>query len=156
LTGMKITEILSPEMVVAQLRGGTKPEVLTELAECLCNGYKEISFERLLGVLNERERLGSTAIGDGIAIPHGKLRGISRILGVFGRSPQGVDFDSLDGNPTHLFFLLVAPEDSASLHLKALARVSRLFKDASFRQHLLDAPDAGELYRLLKEEDNKY
>ena len=81
--------------------------------------------------MNERERLGSTAIGDGIAIPHGKLRGISRILGVFGRSPQGVDFDSLDGNPTHLFFLLVAPEDSASLHLKALARVSRLFKDAA-------------------------
>ncbi len=107
-------------------------------------------------MLNERERLGSTAIGDGIAIPHGKLKGITQILGVFGRSREGIDFDSLDGSPTHLFFLLVAPEDSASLHLKALARVSRLFKDGGFRQRLLDAADSDELYRLLKEEDSKY
>jgi len=153
---MKIAEILSPEMVIPQLRGGSKAEVLNELARCLCKAHPEVTFDRLLGVLNERERLGSTAIGDGIAIPHGKLRGITRIQGVFGRSTGGVDFDSLDGNPTNLFFLLVAPEDSASLHLKALARVSRLFKDAGFRQRLLDAPDAAELYRLLKEEDNKY
>ena len=143
-------------MVVPQLRSGTKGEVLSQLAQCLCNAHKEISYDRLLAVLNERERLGSTAIGDGIAIPHGKLKGITQILGVFGRSREGVDFDSLDGSPTHLFFLLVAPEDSASLHLKALARVSRLFKDASFRQRLLDAPDSGELYRLLVEEDSKY
>ncbi len=153
---MKITEILSPEMVIPQLRGGSKADVLSELAQCLCKAHPEISFDRLLGVLNERERLGSTAIGDGIAIPHGKLRGVTQIQGVFGRSSEGIDFDSLDGNPTHLFFLLIAPEDSASLHLKALARVSRLFKDAGFRQHLLDAADAAELYRLLKEEDIKY
>jgi nitrogen PTS system EIIA component len=153
---MKIAEILSPETIVAQLHGDTKAKVLTELAECLCKGHPEITFDRLLAVLNERERLGSTAIGDGIAIPHGKLRGINQILGVFGRSREGVDFESLDGNPTHLFFLLVAPEDSASLHLKALARVSRLFKDTAFRQRLLEAGDAAELYQLLKDEDNKY
>ncbi|HEV3110607.1 MAG TPA: PTS sugar transporter subunit IIA [Candidatus Binataceae bacterium] len=153
---MKITEILTPEMVIPQMRGGSKPEVLSELAQCLCQAHPEVVYDRLLGVLNERERLGSTAIGDGIAIPHGKLRGITKILGVFGRSTAGVDFDSLDGNPTQLFFLLIAPEDSASLHLKALARVSRLFKDAGFRQHLLEAPDAAEIYRLLKEEDSKY
>ncbi len=143
-------------MVVSQLRGGTKAEVLSQLGQCLCHAHSEIAFDRLLAVLNERERLGSTAIGDGIAIPHGKLKGITQILGVFGRSREGIDFDSLDGSPTHLFFLLVAPEDSASLHLKALARVSRLFKDAGFRQHLLDAADSDELYRLLKEEDSKY
>jgi len=153
---MKITEILTPEMVIPQLRGSSKPDVLSELAQRLCKGHPEVAYDRLLGVLNERERLGSTAIGDGIAIPHGKLRGCSQILGVFGRSTAGVDFDSLDGNPTHLFFLLIAPEDSASLHLKALARVSRLFKDGAFRQHLLDASDGAELYTLLKEEDNKY
>jgi PTS system nitrogen regulatory IIA component len=153
---MKITEILTAEMVIPELRGGTKTEVLTALAQRLCSKHPEIVCERLIGVLNERERLGSTAIGDGIAIPHGKLRGINQILGVFGRSTAGIDFDSLDGNPTHLFFLLIAPEDSASLHLKALARVSRLFKDAVFRQRLLDASDAAELYRLLKEEDSKY
>jgi nitrogen PTS system EIIA component len=153
---MKITEITTPEMVIPQLHGRTKPDVLSELARGLCKAHPEVMFDRLLAVLHERERLGSTAIGDGIAIPHGKLRGISQILGIFGRSTGGLDFDSLDGNPTYLFFLLVAPEDSASLHLKALARVSRLFKDSSFRQRLLDAADAAELYRLLKEEDNKY
>ncbi|MGH7907926.1 MAG: PTS sugar transporter subunit IIA, partial [Candidatus Binataceae bacterium] len=104
-------------------------------------------------VLDERERLGSTAIGDGIAIPHGKLKGVSRILGVFGRHPGGVDFESLDGNLTYLFFLLVAPEDSTSLHLKALARVSRLLKDGGFRERLLKAADAGEIFRLIKDED---
>jgi PTS system nitrogen regulatory IIA component len=153
---MKITEILTPEMVIPQLRGGSKAEVLSELAQRLCSKHPEIVLDRLIAVLNERERLGSTAIGDGIAIPHGKLRGINQILGAFGRSTGGLDFDSLDGNPTHLFFLLIAPEDSASLHLKALARVSRLFKDSVFRQRLLEAPDAAELYRLLKEEDSKY
>ena len=87
----------------------------------------------MAAVLAERERLGSTAIGDGIAIPHGKIpRGRPRFVGAFGRHVQGVDFDSLDGNPTHLFFVLVAPEDSTSLHLKALARVSRLLKDGTF------------------------
>lgn len=138
------------------MRDGTKSEVLSQLAQCLCDVHPEIPADRLLAVLNERERLGSTAIGDGIAIPHGKLKGITQILGVFGRSRDGVDFDSLDGSPTHLFFLLVAPEDSASLHLKALARVSRLFKDGNFRQRLLDAADADEMYHLLKEEDSKY
>jgi len=143
-------------MVVSQLHSGTKAEVLSQLGQCLCHAHSEIAFDRLLAVLNERERLGSTAIGDGIAIPHGKLKGLTQILGVFGRSREGIDFDSLDGSPTHLFFLLVAPEDSARLHLKALARVSRLFKDAGFRQRLLDAADSEELYRLLKEEDSKY
>src|SRR5215469_2686685 len=153
---MKITEILSPEMVIPQLRGGSKADVLGELAQALCKGHPEVTFDRLLGVLNERERLGSTAIGDGIAIPHGKLRGIGQILGVFGRSSGGIDFDSLDGNPTQLFFLLVAPEDSASLHLKALARVWRLFKDGAFRDQLIKARDVTEIYRLIVDEDSRY
>ena len=92
-----------------------------------------IDADRLVEVLWERERLGSTAIGDGIAIPHGKLPGLKGVIGAFGRHPAGVDFDSLDGSPTHLFFLLVAPEDSVGQHLKALARVSRLLKDRAFR-----------------------
>ena len=107
-------------------------------------------------MLAERERLGSTAIGDGIAIPHGKLSGVNSIIGVFGRHQRGVDFDSLDGGPTYLFFLLVAPEDSASLHLKALARVSRLMKDPAFRERLSNAPDAAEIFRLIKEEDARH
>jgi nitrogen PTS system EIIA component len=153
---MKITDILSPDMVIADLKGTTKPEVLNELAKALTSKYKEISLADLTAVLAERERLGSTAIGDGIAIPHGKLRGVTKIIGAFGRHVPGVDFDSLDGGPSQLFFVLVAPEDSASLHLKALARVSRLLKEGSFRERLLAAKDADEIFRLIKEEDGKY
>ena len=153
---MKITDLLSPDMVIADLKGATKPEVLNELAKAMSARYPEIKLSDLTAVLGERERLGSTAIGDGIAIPHGKLRGVTKIIGAFGRHQRGVDFDSLDGGPSQLFFVLVAPEDSASLHLKALARVSRLLKEASFRTRLLGAKDSAELYSLIKEEDNKY
>jgi nitrogen PTS system EIIA component len=153
---MKITDILSPDMVVADLKGTTKPDVLKELAAVLAAKRPEIPLDELTAVLSERERLGSTAIGDGIAIPHGKLRGVSKILGAFGRHLKGVDFESLDGNPTHLFFVLVAPEESASLHLKALARVSRLLKDGGFRERLVAAPAGPEIFRLIKEEDAKY
>ncbi|MGO9607521.1 MAG: PTS sugar transporter subunit IIA [Candidatus Binataceae bacterium] len=153
---MKVTEILSPEMVLPDLNGNSKEEVLRELAQGFAAKYPEIKLDELAAVLSERERLGSTAIGDGIAIPHGKLRGVTKILGAFGRHRKGVDFESLDGNPTHIFFVLLAPEDSASLHLKALARVSRLLKDEGFRTRLLNAPDPAEIYRLIKEEDSKY
>ena len=153
---MKITDILSADMIIPDLKGTTKPDILSELAKLLTSKYKEISLRDLLAVLAERERLGSTAIGDGIAIPHGKLRGVAKIIGAFGRHVAGVDFDSLDGGPSQLFFVLVAPEDSASLHLKALARVSRLLKESSFRDHLIAAKDADELYKLIKEEDAKY
>ncbi len=106
---MKITDILSPEMVVPELKGNDKPSVLKELASCLCARYTEIRIADLTAVLEERERLGSTAIGDGIAIPHGKLAGVKGILGVFGRHRAGVDFDSLDGKPTQLFFCWSPP-----------------------------------------------
>ncbi len=153
---MKITEILGPEMVLPDLKGTTKPQILHELAGCFAAHYPEMNAAELAAVLAERERLGSTAIGDGIAIPHGKVRGVTRILGVFGRHRTGVDFESLDGGPTRLFFVLVAPEDSTSLHLKALARVSRLFKDNAFREKLIAASGAGEIYRLIVEEDGRY
>jgi len=153
---MKITEILSADMVVPELGGTTKPQVLRELAHPFAIKYRELDPAAICAVLMERERLGSTAIGDGIAIPHGKMPGIKQILGTFGRHQHGVDFESLDGRPTHLFFVLVAPEDSTSLHLKALARVSRLFKDGSFRERLTAAKDAEEIFRLIVEEDARY
>jgi nitrogen PTS system EIIA component len=153
---MKITEILSQEMVLPNLQGNTKPEILHELAQSFTSQFASLNPDTVVGVLAERERLGSTAIGDGIAIPHGKIRGVNRIVGAFGRNPKGVDFDSLDGNPTHLFFVLVAPEESTSLHLKALARVSRLFRDTAFRERLETASTAEELYNLIVEEDSRY
>ena len=153
---MKIADILPESLVIASLRGRTKEEVIGELAGHLAAVHTEIDAGRLVDVLWERERLGSTAIGDGIAIPHGKLPGVKTVLGAFGRHLDGVDFQSLDGNPSKLFFLLVAPEDSVGLHLKALARVSRLLKDPEFRTRLLTAPDQAELYRTIREEDDKY
>jgi PTS system nitrogen regulatory IIA component len=153
---MKITEILSADMVVPDVAGTTKPQVLRELARPLAAKHHELDLAAISAVLAERERLGSTAIGDGIAIPHGKMPGVQQILGTFGRHSRGVDFDSLDGRPTHLFFVLVAPEDSTSLHLKALARVSRLFKDGAFRERLMSANGAEEIFRLIVEEDTRY
>jgi len=153
---MKINEILSPELIAPNLAGRNKPEVLRELASLLTAKHRDIDTDDLSAVLAERERLGSTAIGDGIAIPHGKIAGARQILGTFGRHATGVDFESLDGKPTLLFFLLVAPEDSSSLHLKALARVSRLFKDSAFRERLVKARDASEIFRLIVEEDSRY
>jgi PTS system nitrogen regulatory IIA component len=153
---MKLTEILPETLVIPVLRGRTKDEVLRELAQHMAAVHPEINADKLNEVLWERERLGSTAIGDGIAIPHGKLPGLGAVMAAFGRHPHGVDFQSLDGNPTKLFFLLVAPEDSVGQHLKALARVSRLLKDRAFRERLLVAEDQDALYRSIREEDDKY
>ena len=153
---MTLTEILPENLVVPALQGTTKDEVLREMATHLAANHSGIDVSRLSEVLWERERLGSTAIGDGIAIPHGKMEGISSVLAAFGRHPGGVDFESLDGKPTKLVFLLVAPSDSVGLHLKALARVSRLLKDDAFRSALSSTETRAELYRAICDEDAKY
>jgi len=153
---MKIVDILSEPLVVGTLTGRSKDEVIEELASVVAAHHPEIHRDRLVAALEDRERLNSTALGEGVAIPHGKLAGVKRVVAAFGRSPAGIDFTSLDGKPTHLFFLLVAPEDSAGAHLKALARISRLLKDEAFRSRLMGAPDAAELYRIIRTEDEKY
>ena len=154
---MKITDILAEDMVISALRGRTKSDVIEELAGPVAEHHRgEIDLARLVQALEDRERLNSTALGDGVAIPHGTLPGLKRVVAAFGRSRAGVDFSSLDGKPTHLFFLLVAPEDSAGAHLKALARISRLLKDDAFRDRLMNAPGGADLYRTIREEDDKY
>ena len=153
---MKIADILNEQVILPVLSGRTKGDIIGELAGVVACQHREIDRERLVQALEDRERLNSTALGEGVAIPHGKLPGVKGVIAAFGRSPAGVDFSSLDGKPTHLFFLLVAPEDSAGTHLKALARISRLLKDAGFRAHLMQAADARELYRIIREEDDKY
>jgi PTS system nitrogen regulatory IIA component len=153
---MRIDDFLAEDMVVSALEGRKKDDVIEELAEVVSTHHPEIDHWKLVGALQDRERLNSTALGEGVAIPHGRLPGVKRVVAAFGRSPQGVDFNSLDGKPTHLFFLLVAPEDSAGAHLKALARISRLLKDESFRARLMQAEDAASLYHIIREEDAKY
>ena len=153
---MKITDILDESSVIQDLRATTKKGVLEELSNVLVERGKLPDHEKVVEVLLEREKLGSTGIGDGIAIPHGKMRGIKELVISFGRSIKGVDFESIDNKPTHLFFLLVAPENSAGVHLKALARISRLLKDSSFRNRLMEARDRQDLFMVIVEEDEKF
>jgi PTS system nitrogen regulatory IIA component len=153
---VKITDFLSVQTVIPALAQREKNAVLEELAGWLAANHTHLDPKRVLTVLMERERISTTAIGEGVAIPHGKLPGLERIFGVFARSSEGVDFNSLDGAPTHLFFVLIAPEGAAADHLKALARISRLLKDESFRRRLMAAKSNQELFTLIAEEDEKF
>ncbi|MBL8634875.1 MAG: PTS sugar transporter subunit IIA [Myxococcales bacterium] len=153
---MKLVDLIRPELVIPELSGRTKAQVLAEFSRHLAKTQPGLDANLLHRILTEREQLATTAIGEDIAIPHGKIDGATRMIGCVGRSTPGVAFDSLDGKPTHLFFVLIAPEGSAGLHLKALARISRVFKDADFRAKLLRAPSAAELFRIIAEEDQKY
>ena len=153
---MKVVDFLRPELVIAQLATTAKGDVLAEMSRNLGKHQKGVDPEALRKVLEERELLASTAIGDGIAIPHGKLDSVEQLVGTLARSVNGLEFDSIDGKPTHLVFMLVAPSSSTGIHLKALARLSRLFRDADFRRRLIEAPDAAAMYRVIAEEDAKY
>lgn len=152
---MKITDFLTPEGVAPDVEAAGKREALAMLVDALAAAEPAVQPARLVEALLERERIGSTGIGDGVAIPHAKLKGIRRVEGAFGRSRGGVDFDAADGRPCHLFFLLVAPEDAASDHLRALSRIAKLMRDAEVRRRLLEARDAEALYALLAEEDDR-
>ncbi len=152
---MKIIEFLQPESVVGSLIAKDKASVMAELCRALSRRVPGIPAERLTEVLLDRERLSSTGIGEGVAIPHGKLSGLPGLVAAFGVSKEGVDFDAIDGKPTHLFFALLAPENSAGVHLKALARISRLFKNPVFRKSIIEAGDASTIFNLISSEDAK-
>ncbi|HEX8960359.1 MAG TPA: PTS sugar transporter subunit IIA [Geobacteraceae bacterium] len=153
---MKIEGLLLPEDIIPELSAETKEEVLRELAGKVAERHPGLDCEELLRVLLERERLGSTGIGDGIAIPHGKLKSLDKPRMAFGRSLTGVDFNALDGRKVHLFFLIIAPEDAVGAHLKMLARISRILKDPAVRKGLLAAPDATAIYAAIREQDSRY
>ena len=153
---MNIQDMLKKEFIIEDLKSRTKKEVLIELADVFLRDDTDIDRSAMIEVLLKREKLGSTGIGDGIAIPHGKLAGLEKLVVSFGRSRGGVDFDSLDGRPVHIFFLLMAPENSAGQHLKALARISRMLKDVSFRESLIKAESSENIYNLIVEKDGTY
>ncbi len=153
---MNISDALRESCVVADLKGETKEEVLTELVSALRQEGLIPDVGEALKVILEREKLGSTGIGEGVAIPHGKMRGVETILCAFGRSKKGVQFGSVDRRPVHIFFLLLAPEETTGLHLKMLSRISRILRDASFRSKLVEQADADRLYRDIVEEDRKF
>ena len=154
---MKIKEFLCQQAVSADLKSQTKKEVISELVDLLVKAdviEKKIK-SKLIEILLAREALGSTAIGQGIAIPHGKCENVTQLTAALGISKNGINFDSLDGEPAHIFFLLVAPVDSAGPHLKALAKISRLLKDKYFRDNLKNAKDEKSILKLIDLEDNQ-
>lgn len=151
---MKIAEILRPEAVVPELQAGEKMGVLRELSEKIAALDQSIDAQEVLKALANRERLGSTGIGHGVAIPHTKLPGLSRIHAAFGRSTPGVAFDSVDAQPAHLFFVLLAPDKKVGSHLAALERASRLLHNENNRRRLLEAP-AGALFEVIRQADEE-
>jgi len=150
---MRILDFLSPDTIIASLQSQSKEEVLAELVEPIARANSRLDRRVLLQTLIDRENLGSTGIGGGIAIPHGMFDRLDRLMASFGKSDEGVDFSSMDNKPAHLFFLLVAPKNNAGEHLKALARISRLFKDPILKRDLQQARTADDIYRLLEESD---
>jgi nitrogen PTS system EIIA component len=153
---MNIGDALREACVVADLAGETKEVVLTELVSALKQEGLIQDAGEAVRVILEREKLGSTGIGEGVAIPHGKMKGLDTILCAFGRSKKGVEFGAVDSQPVHILFLLLAPEETTGLHLKMLSRISRILRDESFRKKLMEQMDADRLYRDIVEEDKKF
>lgn len=150
---MKLSEIIEEASIIPELKAKEKTGVLEELAEVISIREPSISKSALVKVLVERERLGSTGIGDGVAIPHGKISTAEHPVISFGRSKEGLDFDSMDGQPAYLFFLLVAPENSSGVHLQVLAKIANILKSSSFRRRLMEASGRKEIYHTIIQTD---
>ncbi len=152
---MRITEFLTPEAVLPSLHAKTKGEALEELAAGLSRAHPAISSSRFLAVLQEREKIGSTGMEKGVAIPHGRIPELQNLVACFGLSPEGIEFDARDGKKSHYIFALVAPENSAGLHLKALSKLSRLFRSEALKESLLKSGDAQAIHALIAQEDGR-
>jgi PTS system nitrogen regulatory IIA component len=152
---MRISELLDTNMVLPAIEASHKEEVLDLLATHLAREYPQIDHLHLTTSLRERERQMSTALADGIAVPHARLTGLTHMVAALGRSPSGIACGSHDGKPTHLFLLLVVPADSPGAHLKVLATASRLLHDERCRARLLEAPDATALLQVLRTEEDR-
>jgi len=154
---MKIMDFLSKDAIIIDIKSAKKEDVINELVNALVNAG-EIDKQRcpkIMEALMSREALGSTAIGQGVAIPHAKSDCVAKLVAAFGLSKKGIDFDSLDGEPAYIFFLLLAPQDYAGPHLKALARISRLLKDKYFRDSLRACEDSKSVVKIISQEDEK-
>ena len=154
---MQIMDFLSKKAILMDIKSSKKEDVIKELVDALVNAgeIEKRHRNKLIDALMVREALGSTAIGQGIAIPHAKCDCVDNLVAAFGLSKKGIDFDSLDGELAYIFFLLVAPQDSAGPHLKALARISRLLKDKYFRDTLRGCEDEKSVIKVIAQEDEK-
>jgi len=154
---MQIMDFLSKKAIITDIKSTNKEDVIKEMVDFLIESsdVEKRNRNKLIDALMSREALGSTAIGQGIAIPHAKCDCVDNLVAAFGLSKKGVDFDSLDGELAYIFFLLVAPQDSAGPHLKALARISRLLKDKYFRDTLRTCMDEKSVIKVITQEDEK-
>ncbi len=151
-----IRDLLQQNLIIEDLKATDKNGAIAEFARLLQSAGKVRDAEELVRVLMDREALGSTGIGEGIAIPHAKLPLLREMVVAFGKSSSGIDFHSVDGRPAHLFFLLVTPDDNPGEHLRTLARISRILKNRALRDRLMSASQRAEIHRLISEEDGKY
>jgi len=154
---MKLTDLLHPDAINVDLKSSNKDDALNELVDLLTSsgGMKKSEKSHILKKLKEREALGSTGIGKGVGIPHAKSSSVKKMLAAFGVSKKGIDFRSLDGEPTYLFFLLVAPGQTPGPHLKALAKISRLLDDKFIRERLRSAKTSTDVMDVLEKEGQK-
>jgi PTS system nitrogen regulatory IIA component len=152
---MKILDVLQKEAIISDLKAQDKKGILEELVAPIAR-ITGVNHKDLVRVLMDREQLGSTGIGGGIGIPHGKLKQLESLALGFGLSRKGVDFESMDNQPTHIFFLLVTPENSTGLHLKMLARISKILKHDPFKEKLLNAANSDAIFSIIKEEDDEF
>lgn len=155
LPDMKIATFLERNDVTVAVPVGGKKEVLSALVDLIISNHSRLDREQLLQILLKREELRSTAIEQGVAFPHGRVPGLEHLLACFGRCRKGLDFDSFDGEPTFFFFVLLIPEQAQGDHLKALARLNRLFQDRTFRQTLMNAQDADAIFAAIMAEDER-
>ena len=152
---MRLADVMREDYIFSDLKAREKQGVLAELVSDISVKLERLDGGSVLSALLEREKLGTTGIGHGVAIPHGKVKGLSEIKVFFGRSKKGVDFNSMDRLPAYIFFLIVAPENSAAAHLKILASISHLLKNQELRTRLMKAEDPSDIYRIITEADRK-
>ena len=151
---MTLLDILSPDSTIVDLKGETKEEIIAELVDSLANSDAITDRDKVLQAVLEREKIMSTGIGDGIAIPHGKSDSVGQLTAALGTQRRGVDFEALDGEPAYVFFLLVSPANVSGPHIKALARISRLLKNDEFKKKLIAAESSTAIIDIIEAEES--
>ena len=153
---MKLVELLKNDFLVSDLKGQNKEEVINELIDLFKDDERINDIEKVRSAVLEREKIMSTGVGKGFAIPHGKTNAVNEIIAAFGKTKRDIDYDALDGQPVHLVFLLVGKDNLVSTHIKLLSRISRMMNKDEFRQKLIDANNNEEIYEIFKQEEENY
>ncbi len=153
---MRILDLLTEDFIIPDLQASSKLEVLKEFSHIVGELVSSLEEEDIFRVLLDRERLGSTGVGNGIAVPHARLGSLQRPVLCFGRSLQGVDFDAVDGKPVHLFFVLLTPNTNSGLHIKILAKIAYLLKNDTVRRQLEEARDKEEIMHIIMRNDSDF